>query len=194
MKVSSEDGRASGTLALFRAEKSNVLTADPANPGFSAALGEAQSRGVEFDLAAELAGDLQLVLSYAYIDAETSNDVVNRDWGMEIPAGSRLVNIAEHSGRLSLSQDFTLGGAPASLGLGIHYVGERLGETIDPDYVLPAYTLVNLSGSYSPAAGVELFAHLDNLFDERHYVSSYHKLWTMPGAPRTYNVGIRYDL
>lgn len=194
IKVSSEDGRTTGTLAFFRAEKSNVLTADPANPGFSAALGGAQSRGVEIDLAAELARELQLVFSYAYTEAETSNDVVNLDWGMEIPAGSRLINIPEHSGSLSLSRNFTLAGAPASVGLGIQYVDERLGETIDPDYILPAYTLVNLSGSYSPTAELELFAHVDNLFDERHYVSSYHKLWTMPGAPRTYNVGIRYNL
>ncbi|QIL90296.1 TonB-dependent siderophore receptor [Microbulbifer sp. SH-1] len=194
IKAATEDGRTTATLALFRAKKSNVLTADPANPGFSAALGEAQSEGVEVDLSAELARNLNLIFSYAYVNAETSNDVVNLDWGVEIPAGSRLINIPQHAGHLSLSQDFTIAGAPASVRLGVQYVDERLGETVDPDYVLPAYTLLNLSGSYTPAAKVALFAHIDNLLDERHYVSSYHKLWTMPGAPRTFSVGIRYDL
>jgi len=193
VKFAADDDRTTGTLALFRAEKSNVLTVDPANPGFSTALGQAESRGVELDLATQITDDINLVFSYAYVDAQTSNDTVNIDWGVEIPAGSRLLNIPEHTGSLSISRDFQLRGAPASAALGVRYVDERLGETVDPEYVLPAYTLVNLSASYSPTGKVKLFADIDNLLDERYYANSYHKLWTMPGAPRTYNVGIRYS-
>ncbi|MEO6359773.1 MAG: TonB-dependent siderophore receptor, partial [Sphingomicrobium sp.] len=39
-----------GTIAVFDIKKNNVLTADPNNAGFSLALGQAKSRGVEFDL------------------------------------------------------------------------------------------------------------------------------------------------
>ncbi|WP_231757328.1 TonB-dependent siderophore receptor [Microbulbifer elongatus] len=193
IKLETDDGRTSGTLALFQAEKSNVLTVDPANPGFSTALGQAESRGVELDIATQIAEDLNLVLSYAYVDAMTSTDMVNIDWGVEIPAGSPLLNIPEHTGSLSLTRDFEFRGAPASAALGIRYVDERLGETVDPDYILPAYTLANVSATYAPTSKVTLLADIDNLFDKRYYANSYHKLWTMPGAPRTYNVGVRYS-
>ncbi|WP_308366562.1 MULTISPECIES: TonB-dependent siderophore receptor [unclassified Microbulbifer] len=193
IKMSTEDGRLAGTLAVFRAEKSNVLTADLVNGG-SAALGEAESRGVEFDLSGEVAENLRLQFTYAYVDAETGRDVTDRDWIVDIPAGSRLINIPEHSGSLSLARDFEIGGAPAMLGLGVNYVGERLGETIDPDYILPEYTLVNLFASYSPVGKLKFFANIDNLLNERYYSSSYHKWWTMPGAPLTYTLGMRYSL
>lgn len=194
VKMSTEDGRLGGTLAVFRAEKSNVLTADPINAGYSAALGEAESRGVELDLAGEVAENLRLQFTYAYVDAETGRDVTDRDWIVDIPVGSRLINIPEHSGSLSLARDFEIGGEPAVLGVAVNYVGDRLGETIDPDYILPEYTLVNLFGSYSPGGGLKFFANIDNLFDERYYASSYHKWWTMPGAPLTYTLGMRYSL
>ncbi|MGL6159875.1 TonB-dependent siderophore receptor [Microbulbifer sp.] len=193
VKMSTEDGRLGGTLAVFRAEKSNVLTADLVNGG-SAALGEAESRGVEFDLSGEIAENLRLQFTYAYVDAETGRDVTDRDWIVDIPAGSRLINIPEHSGSLSFARDFEIGGAPAMLGLGVHYVGDRLGETIDPDYILPEYTLVNLFASYSPVDKLKFFANVDNLLNERYYSSSYHKWWTMPGAPLTYTLGMRYSL
>lgn len=193
VKLATDDGLTTGTLALFRAEKSNVLTVDPANPGFSTALGQAESTGVELDLATQITDNINAVFSYAFVDAKTSNDTVNIDWGVEIPAGSRLLNIPEHTASLSVAREFELRGAPASAALGVRYVDERLGETVDPDYILPAYTLVNLSGTYSPTNKVTLMADIDNLFDERYYANSYHKLWTMPGAPRTYNVGIRYS-
>ncbi|WP_288129316.1 TonB-dependent siderophore receptor [Microbulbifer sp.] len=193
VKLVTDDGRTTGTLALFRAEKSNVLTVDPTNPGFSTALGQAESAGVELDLATKITDDINAVFSYAFVDAKTSNDTVNIDWGVEIPAGSRLLNIPEHTASLSISRDLELQGAPASAAMGVRYVDERVGETVDPDYALPAYTLINLSATYSPTGGITLMADIDNLFDERYYANSYHKLWTMPGAPRTYNMGIRYS-
>ncbi len=183
----------SGSIALFRAEKSNVLTADPVNSGYSAALGKADSQGVELDLAAYLSQDTQLLLSYAYTDAKTANDILNADWGVSIPEGSRLINIPKHSGSLTLKHDTSLFGSDASAGANVLYVGDRLGETIDPSYELPAYTLVNLFGTYALNQAVSLQFNVNNLFDEVYYQSSYSSLWTMPGEPRSYKVSVRYS-
>ncbi|QYJ79239.1 TonB-dependent siderophore receptor [Shewanella acanthi] len=183
----------SGSIALFRAEKSNVLTADPVNSGFSAALGKADSQGVELDLAAYLSQDTQLLLSYAYTDAQTANDILNADWGVSIPEGSRLINIPKHSGSLTLKHDTSLFGSDASAGASVLYVGDRVGETIDPSYELPAYTLVNLFGTYALNQAVSLQFNVNNLFDEVYYQSSYSSLWTMPGEPRSYKVSVRYS-
>ncbi|MCH1930870.1 TonB-dependent siderophore receptor [Shewanella sp. A25] len=183
----------SASIALFRAEKSNVLTADPVNSGFSAALGKADSQGVELDLAAYLSQDTQLLLSYAYTDAKTANEILNADWGVSIPEGSRLINIPKHSGSLTLKHDTSLFGSDASAGASVLYVDDRLGETIDPSYELPAYTLVNLFGTYALNQVVSLQFNVNNLFDEVYYQSSYSSLWTMPGEPRSYKVSVRYS-
>ncbi|MEC9060801.1 MAG: TonB-dependent siderophore receptor, partial [Pseudomonadota bacterium] len=92
----------SGSVAIFDAEKTNMLTAEP-NTGFSATLGEVESQGVEFQLTTDLTSDIRLDMAYAYIDAKTANEVNNLDWGVPIPKGSRLINIAKHSGYISLN-------------------------------------------------------------------------------------------
>ena len=192
MKISSMDGRLNTTIALFKMEKSNILTADPVNAGESAALGEAESKGLEIDITGELSDSVDMVFSYAYVDAGTSTDLYNFDWAVNLPAGSELVNVPENSANLMLTKQFNINGADASLGFTINYVDDRLGETIDPAYRLPEYTLVNLFGSYQLNDQVKLTMNIDNLFDEKHYVSSYHKWWTTPGTPTSYVMGINY--
>jgi iron complex outermembrane recepter protein len=180
-------------LAYFKMEKSNIITSDPVNQGFSAALGEAESKGLEVDITGQLTDTLRMMLTYAYVDAETTNDVINADWGVGIPAGSPLINIPENSANLVLVKDFEMNSSPASVGLSVNYVDERLGETIDPDYRLPEYTLVNLFGSYNVSDNLKLKANLDNIFNEKYYVSSYHKWWTTPGQPMTWTVSAEYS-
>ena len=132
IKVSSFEGRLNTTVAFFNMEKSNILTADPVNAGFSAALGEAESEGLEIDIAGELSDAINLVFSYAYVDAGTSTDLYNFDWGVNLAAGSELVNVPKNSSNLMLTKDFDVDGAAAMVGFTINYVDDRLGETIDP--------------------------------------------------------------
>lgn len=181
-----------GTLAFFKAQKSNILTTDMEHVGFSAPLGEAESKGVELDLLANLSKDTSLSVAYAYTDAYTKNDVVNSDWGVEIEAGSRLINIAKNTGNITLQHDLSVLGHQALIGVSANYVGDRLGETIDPDYILPSYKLVRLFSDIALSDDLSLKVNIDNLFDEHYYESSYSALWTMPGAPINYQVGLKY--
>lgn len=193
-KLVALDGALSSTIALFKMEKSNIVAADPAHPGSSAALGEAESQGVEIDITGDLTDTLRLLFNYAYVDAETSNDITNVDWSVDIPAGSPLINIPENSANLMLVKSFTVGGKASTFGVRVNYVDDRLGETIDPSYILPSYTLVNLLGSYQATDKLKLTVNVDNLLDEEYYVSSYHKLWTMPGSPLTWTLGATVSL
>jgi len=193
MKLASLDGHIYTTIAWFKMEKSNILTADPVNAGESAALGGAESKGLEIDIAGELSDSVDMMFSYAYVDAGTTSDLWNFDWWVTLPAGSELVNIPKNSANLMMSKKFDMNGADASVGFTINYVDDRLGETIDPTYRLPKYTLVNLFGSYQLNDQVKLTMNIDNLLDEKYYVSSYHKWWTTPGAPTNYVMGVTYS-
>jgi len=187
-KLASPGGRVSGTLAIYHADKSNILTSDPINAGFSIAAGEAESRGVELDATGELTDNLRFTFAYAYTDAEITKSALDPNFGFALPAGSRLINIPEHSASVLLMQSFQVGGRDLTAGIGANYVGERLGETGVPTFVLPDYTLVRLTGSFAPTESLEFFVDVENLFDETYYPSSYARIWVAPGAPRTYAV------
>lgn len=192
-KYTSPDGRITGTLALFTMDKSNVLTADPVNSGFSLAIGKARSQGVEFDLSARLPADIQLYLTYAYTDAEVAADMRDPNFERPILKGAPLLNVPKNSANLLLTKDFTLGARDSvTIGGGMTYVDERLGET-GLDFHLPSYTLVKLLASWRPMDSLELSVDVDNLFDKTYYASSYARLWVAPGTPRTVTGRVTYS-
>lgn len=190
MKLTALGGRLNGTLALFQLDKSNVLASDTGNPGFSVAIGKARSRGVEFDLSGSLPGDVDVLVSYAYIDAEARSTLLEPNFNFQIRPGDPLINIPDHTFNAQASKRFVVGGRAASVGAGVQHVGERSGET-GTDFTLPAHTLVRLFGEIEPIAGITVFAAVQNLFDARWYANSYAPLWVQPGAPRTATVGLR---
>jgi iron complex outermembrane receptor protein len=192
MKFYVMDQKLSGTLALFTMDKTNVITADPINAGFSLAIGEAESKGVEFELSGELPAQMRLQLSYAYTDAESASTVLDPDFAKVVAKGDPLINIPEHNASVVLFKDMDLGGRQLTLGIGAKYVSERLGETGTAFY-LPEYTLVRLLGSYEIMDKLTLSAEVNNLADEEYYPASYAALWVTPGAPRQYQVRATYE-
>lgn len=190
VKLSALGGRLNGTLAVFQLEKANVLASDTGNPGFSVAIGKARSRGVEFDLAGQLPGNVDVLFSYAYIDAEARSTLLEPNFNFQIRPGDPLINIPDHTFNAQASKRFDVAGADAMLGAGVQYVGERSGET-GTAFTLPAHTLVRVFGEFAPVPGITVFAAVQNLFDARWYANSYAPLWVQPGAPRTASIGLR---
>jgi iron complex outermembrane receptor protein len=177
----------SGTLALYKTRKSNVLTSDPVHAGFSMAIGSAESKGVELDVNGELPWGFRLWLSYAYTDAYFANSLLDPDFGRLLPAGSPLINIPANEGSILVTHDFTVEGHTLTVGGGINYVDKRLGET-GTSFYLPSYTLVRLLGSYEVVDNFVVSAEITNLFDQVYYPSSYAQLWVNPGAPREFSL------
>ncbi len=190
VKLSAFGGRLTGTLAVYQLEKSNVLATDTLNPGFSIAIGKARSRGVELDVNGKLPGDVDVLLSYAYTDAEARSRVLDPNFSFQIEPGDPLINIPDHNLNVQASKRFTLGNRGALIGAGVQYLGARNGET-GTDFELPAHTLVRIFGQVDVTDGVELFGSVSNLFDEHWYANSYSPVWVQPGAPRTATIGLR---
>ncbi|GGF60591.1 TonB-dependent siderophore receptor [Alteromonas lipolytica] len=191
VKFATNDESLTGTLAIFHADKSNILAADPVNGG-TIAIGEVESRGVEMDLDTVITDATVLTFSYAYIDAKTQNTVTNPDWGVEIAAGTPLVNVPEHSFNLTLQHQLSLAGYPASVAAGVTHVGERVGDAVAPDYKLPRYTTVDISGVIELTPSLTARLVIDNLLDKEYYDNSYSALWTQPGKPRNARLSVRY--
>lgn len=181
------------TLALFDADKTNMLVTDPINAGFSAALGAVNSRGIEVDASGFITDNLSAQLSYTYLDTTTKVDAINAEWGILVPAGSPIANVPDHSLSLMLKQQLRIADRDANIGTRVRYVSQRLGDTVNPNYQLPSYTLVSIFGSFAITPRWCLEAVVDNLFDENYVSNSYSPLWTQPGEPRATRISVRYD-
>jgi iron complex outermembrane receptor protein len=84
MKLTLLGGALNGTLALYQLTKDNVLATDTNNPGYSLAIGKARSRGIEFDLTGRLPGGVELLVSYAYTDAEARSSMLDPNYSFQI--------------------------------------------------------------------------------------------------------------
>lgn len=186
-KFVTPDGKITSTLSLYKMKKSNVLSADPAQPGFSKPVGGADSQGIEFDVNAKLPAGFELFLTYAYTDAGWANNVIDPNFNQPILKGDPLINIPKHQGNILLFKNFAIGDHEAMLGGGVSHVGKRLGETATT-FFLPSYTIAKLLGSVTINDQFKLSANVDNLFDKKYYASSYASLWVQPGTPRSFTV------
>ena len=186
VKCALNDGELVGTLAIFDLEHSNIATFDADfNP---TAVGEAGSQGLELDLTGNLTDTLSLWASYAYVDAETKNDYTDFISFAFIPAGSDLLNIAEHQFSLQIAQETQLAGRALTLIGGLTYVDDRSGEFGDPTFRLPSYTTVRVAANYEISESFGLRAEVNNLFDEEYYTNSYAAVWVQPGTPQNFRV------
>nr|WP_312857047.1 TonB-dependent siderophore receptor [Novosphingobium chloroacetimidivorans] len=190
VKLTALGGRLTGTLAVYQLEKSNVLATDTLNPGFSVAIGKARSRGIELDVMGKLPGGFDVLLSYAYTDAEARSRVLDPNFSFQIEPGDPLINIPDHNLNVQATKGFSIGNRKAMLGAGVQYVGERNGET-GTDFQLPSHTLVRVFGQIDLIEDVALFGSVTNLFDTHWYANSYSPVWVQPGAPRTASFGVR---
>lgn len=178
------DKRLGATVALFDIKKRNVLTGDPANPGFSIAAGEIRSRGVEFDLAGQLTTQWRVTASLAYNDVR-----VEKDNTLEV--GGRLLNVPRINGSvLAVYEGAREGGSRYGVGGGFTHMGERLGQG-SAAFDLPAYTTVKAVAYWRLSPTLRVSLDVDNLFDTTYYTSSYSRVWVTPGNARAVTLGVQ---
>lgn len=193
-KLDMADGKITSTLAAFSIRKKNVLTPDPADPqNYSIAVGEVESKGLEFDLSGEVARNVRLSAAYAYTSAHVTKSTPDAA-GTGLAEGRFFPNVPRHSANVfaNYNQPLASGGS-ASVGAGVFYTGERLGSVdVNDDFKLPAYTTVRLVSGYSVNKKLRVTLEVDNLFDKAYYASSYSQLWVYPGSERKFTLGAQY--
>ncbi|WP_186425713.1 TonB-dependent siderophore receptor [Cupriavidus metallidurans] len=173
----------SGTLALFNIDKRDVLVSQ-FNPTTGLTdwrtSGRARSSGVELDVTGQIGRRWNVIASYAYIDAKTTEDPKY--------AGNRLWNVAQHTAALSAVYDFgeIFGGDRLRLGGGAHYVGNRPGDSAN-SFWLPAYTVFDAFATYETRVGgqkMRMQLNVKNLFNRVYYPSAVNQYAVAVGDPR----------
>ena len=174
-------GRVTGNVALFDIKKRNVLVANSEGPvTLYSAAGEVRSRGLEVDLTGQLSDRWNMIGSYAYTDAEVTQDPTYK--------GKKLQNVAKNTGSLSAVYDFgtVIGGDQLRVGAGARYVGERAGNAVN-DFDLPSYTVADAFASYDTRVEgqrVKFQLNVKNLFDRTYYTSAASRFFVSMGDSR----------
>lgn len=127
---------ASITVAAYELTQQNVLTSDPAHPGYSVQTGEIRSRGFEIEGRASLNRQLDLVGAITSTDARiTASNQGN--------VGDRPQSVPRHMA--SLWADYRVQAVPGlSVGLGVRNVGPQEVNRIK----VPSYTVVDAAIRY----------------------------------------------
>ncbi|VEP16472.1 Ferrichrome-iron receptor (fragment) [Hyella patelloides LEGE 07179] len=151
------NGKLVATLAYFDITKQNVVTEDPFVIGASIATGEQQSRGVELDTVGEILPGWNIIASYAFIDAEVSEDNI-------IEVGNQLNGVPQHSANLWTTYEIQSGDLQGlGFGLGFDFVGEREGD-LENTFKLDSYFLTNAAIFYQ-GNNWRTAVNFRNLFD-----------------------------
>lgn len=183
------DGRLTSTVALYELTKRNragqVPIADA--PYYNIlTVGEARSRGLEWDVSGQVNRSLSLIASYAYTDTVVLTDPSYQ--------GKKLANVARHAG--SLWARYAID-SQWSAAAGVFAQGQREGD-IANTFQLPGYARVDAMLAYRfgwAGAKASLQFNVDNVFDRKTYTGShqYSSDWIKLGSPRTAKATLRLD-
>ena len=191
VKFPLNDGALFGTVAVFKVQQDNMLVVDDATAFTYAAIGEAQSKGIEIDLTGELTDTLEVWASYAYVDATIENSFFDANFGYTVEAGSSLLNVPEQQLSLQLVQSAVLYGKAIKFGGGLLHVGKRNGF-FGTDFELPSYTTARVFVNYDVTNEIGIAVEVNNLFDETYYTNSFADAWVQPGTPRNVKFSASY--
>ncbi|MEH2023726.1 TonB-dependent siderophore receptor [Nostoc sp.] len=185
------EGKLSTTLAVYQITKTNVTTSDPdperAAQGFSTQVGEQRSRGIELDVAGEILPGWKVNASYAYTNAEVSED-------NSIPVGNRLEDAPNNQASLWTTYELQNGDFKGlGFGLGLFYVDARAGD-LENSFEIPDYLRTDAAIYYRRDAW-KAGINIRNLFDTEYYSSSNgDRTRIREGAPFTIIGSISWEL
>ncbi len=169
------------TAALFRLNRSNTQSPDPANSGQVLLTGETRVQGLELSLAGEVSRDLQLSLGYSLLDGEI------RSTTSAAPAGRTLQQLPRHQvsgwARYQVTDSF-------GIGTGVVHQSRQF-TTVSNAVILPSYTRVDAALFYDISENASVQLNIENLFDANYYPSSHTDNNIQPGDPLNATLGLR---
>lgn len=180
------DSRLSLTAAVFHLERTNMKTADPANPNLTILAGEQRTDGFEATLSGQLSDKWQVYAGYAYLDAEITKS--NSKTNGVANEGQVPTLTPRNSANVWLVRTLTPEWRVAA---GANYVDDRY-TALDNKVVMPAYTTFDAALLYS-VQHWDAALRLKNAFDRDYYASAHGSVdLATPGAPRTLEASVNY--
>jgi iron complex outermembrane recepter protein len=184
-KASFPDSRSSIEVAVFNTDWKDIqqFTQGPIG-GFTTNLGKARIRGIEASGTLRPISALSLAAAVSLMEPKLLTDSP----GLGGSAGDRLPNSPKVAVNLSSRYTFDLAGNAAFAAINLAYQGDRNSSfpnsPLSPNFVLPAYTRVDLAGGVTLGA-FDIGLYVRNLTDKRGLMGASTGESLQPGG-RTY--------
>ena len=195
MKTELWNGRLATTFSYFELTKQNLPVPALAGLGRMITIGEAETRGIEFDIAGEILPGWNVIANYAYLPFAK----ITKDTQPE-RVGIRLHNAPRHNANLWTTFQFRgnkLNGL--KLGAGIEVLSQREAfrnhnAAFSPK--APGYSIVNLMASYPFNIGryrITTQLNVRNLLDKSYIANTDGWGGVMFGTPRMFLGSLRVE-
>ena len=189
-KLIAPDGSLESTVAIYQLFKNNRASQVPAAvaPFYTVeTIGEARSEGLEWDMRGHLGARWTWLTSYAYTETLVTQDPIYQ--------GDKLANVARHAGSAWVKYAWR---SEWSAGGGIFAQSQRQGD-IGNDFQLPGYARFDVMAAHDlglQPGRLHIQFNVDNIFDRKYYSAShqYSQDWIKLGEPRTFKLGVRWDV
>ena len=191
LKTALMNGRIQSSLSAYQIRRRNILQVDPlGDPGNDGvddfvAFGEVTSKGIEFDLAADITPDWVLTVAYAYNDTRITGD--NGTGGFTNSVGDRFANAPEH--QLGFWTRYQIPKIGLAAAFGGDYVSEQVslsGQRVQPYMIFDASLIYEIGP-------IRALLRVDNLFDKTYAVSGFiDRTGHFPGEPRSIFLEVGY--
>jgi catecholate siderophore receptor len=168
------------TTAVYRLDRTNTRSTDPADPTRIVQTGSQRTDGFELAASGQVTSAWSLVGGYAYQDASvTSATAAARE-------GAKVAQVPRHTLSLWTSYQFV-----PRFGAGLGVVRRTdMFAAIDNTVVLPGYTRVDAAAYFALTRHVRLQANVENLLGATYYVNADNNTNISPGFPRAVRVGL----
>jgi catecholate siderophore receptor len=184
-KFSSLGDKLVTTAAVYRLNRDNIKTPNPANPSQLILAGEQRTLGTSLSFQGSVTQRWMVYGGYAYQDAVVTKS--NASFNGVPFQGKRPFDIPLHSGSIWSTYRFANGWGA---GGGVYFNTDSFAYT-DNLVELPGYTRLDATVFYH-RQHAEFDAHLSNLTNTRYYDSSHSDLELFPGAPISGALTARY--
>lgn len=186
-KATFQDGKGDATLALYRINRSNILTetAPPSAANNVSNIGSQYSNGVEFQTHFLVTPQWKVSLNAAYVYARygyfydpSAGVLANGNRPFDVPTWT-----ANMFTKYSKVADL-----PLDLGLNLRYVGDRAANTANTVY-MSGYLLVDVNATYHLTQNIDAMFQINNLFDKAYaqWAEITYPNEIILGAPRSFN-------
>lgn len=199
------DKKLTTTLAFYQITKQNIPTADPSNPAFETAIGQARSRGLELEATGEILPGWKIIGGYSYISSVITQDNGTSFDGYPSPSmqGLRLPGVPYNSGSLWSTYEIQEGPFKRlKVGAGVvaRSQEQAYDSTVPPysGYVvdsIPAFAVLNAMASYPFRVGSTKWTaqvNLNNIFNTA-YFSTVNPYQAMPAAPFNFMASLKVE-
>ena len=168
------------TGAVYRLDRTNTRSVDPADPTRIVQTGEQRTNGFELGLSGNVTPQWKIAAGYAYQDAAITSTTA------AAAAGQQVAQVPHNTWSLWNTYQVL-----PKLGIGLGIINRSdMFAAIDDTVTLPGYTRVDAAAFYSLTDTIRLQANVENVFDKKYYINADGNNNISPGSPTAFHVGL----